>query len=134
MNSLFRKLYTRAGMTAALGLILMAATAHPAHAISRAYRAQLERSGCTQQTDGNGCDVTQSRAWNERHMTGQRAAPLKRALTRLDTRKLVGKPIDEVAEQLLDQQWKPDNGKWQREGQTLVLEVKDNIVTRARLN
>lgn len=40
-------------------------TTLPAHAISEAYRAQLERSGCTQLTDGNGCDIHKSKAQNQ---------------------------------------------------------------------
>lgn len=45
----------------------------PAHAISEAYRAKLERSGCTQLTDGNGCDIHKTKAQNFAH---QHPAPL----------------------------------------------------------
>lgn len=49
----------------AIALLLTLATAAPAHAISAAYRAKLERSGCTQLTDGNGCDIHKTKAQNE---------------------------------------------------------------------
>lgn len=45
-------------------LTLAAMMVAPAHAISDKYRAQLERSGCTQLTDGNGCDIHKTKAQN----------------------------------------------------------------------
>ncbi|HDR2622064.1 TPA: hypothetical protein QCI71_002959 [Enterobacter chuandaensis] len=45
-------------------LTLAAILSSPAHAISEKYRAQLERSGCTQVTDGNGCDIHKTKAQN----------------------------------------------------------------------
>ncbi|AXF58497.1 hypothetical protein DVA43_02460 [Leclercia sp. W6] len=40
-------------------------TPEPAHAISASYRAQLEKSGCTQVTDSNGtCDIHKTKAQN----------------------------------------------------------------------
>lgn len=41
----------------------------PAHAISEKYRQQLERSGCTQVTEGNGCDITKTKAENMKAMS-----------------------------------------------------------------
>ncbi len=38
--------------------------AAPAHAISAKYREQLERSGCTQMTDGTTCDIHKTKAEN----------------------------------------------------------------------
>jgi hypothetical protein len=36
----------------------------PAHAINAKYRQQLERSGCTQVTEAQGCDITKTKAEN----------------------------------------------------------------------
>lgn len=50
-----------------LMMIVICATlaATPAHAINAHYRAQLERSGCTQISDGDGsCDITKTKAEN----------------------------------------------------------------------
>lgn len=45
--------------------LLFTAAATPAQAISAHYRAQLERSGCTQVSDGDGsCDITKTKAEN----------------------------------------------------------------------
>lgn len=44
--------------------VFAAVAASPAHAISEKYRQQLERSGCTQMTDGNGCDIHKTKAQN----------------------------------------------------------------------
>ncbi|WP_338495359.1 hypothetical protein VRB95_12760 [Erwinia aphidicola] len=38
----------------------------PAHAISEKHRQQLERSGCTQQSELQGCDIHKSRQQNAR--------------------------------------------------------------------
>lgn len=48
-------------------MIVISATvaATPAYAINAHYRAQLERSGCTQISDGDGsCDITKTKAEN----------------------------------------------------------------------
>ena len=36
----------------------------PAHAISAKYRQQLERSGCTEVSEAQGCDITKTKAQN----------------------------------------------------------------------
>ncbi len=45
-------------------LTLALVAAAPAHAISAKYREQLERSGCTQMTDGTTCDIHKTKAEN----------------------------------------------------------------------
>ncbi|EDX4100287.1 hypothetical protein B9R80_002423 [Salmonella enterica] len=45
-------------------MVLTLAVALPSHAINSHYRQQLERSGCTQLTDGNGCDIHKTKAQN----------------------------------------------------------------------
>ena len=45
-------------------LALLAIVAPPSHAISAKYRAQLERSGCTQVTELQGCDIHKTKADN----------------------------------------------------------------------
>ena len=45
-------------------LTLALVAAAPAHAISAKYREQLERSGCTQMTDGTTCDIPKTKAEN----------------------------------------------------------------------
>ncbi|UYU33917.1 hypothetical protein [Siccibacter colletis] len=45
-------------------LALLAVVATPSHAISAKYRAQLERSGCTQITELQGCDIHQTKMQN----------------------------------------------------------------------
>jgi hypothetical protein len=45
-----------------LGVTLLAQT--PAYAISAKYRQQLERSGCTEVSEAQGCDIRKSKAEN----------------------------------------------------------------------
>ncbi len=49
-------------LVATLGLALVAGTS--AHAISDKYRQQLERSGCTQASELQGCDINKTKAEN----------------------------------------------------------------------
>ena len=49
-------------LLATLGVALLTHTS--AHAISDKYRQQLERSGCTQVTEAQGCDIHKSKAQN----------------------------------------------------------------------
>ena len=49
----------------ALIALLFTVAAAPTHAINAHYRAQLERSGCTQLSDGDGsCDIHKTKAEN----------------------------------------------------------------------
>ncbi|MGK3122870.1 hypothetical protein ACCY16_01940 [Candidatus Pantoea formicae] len=57
----------------ALTAVLLFAASN-AFAISQAFRLQLERSGCTQQTAGNGCDIRKSKAQNKAAMQTLQAA------------------------------------------------------------
>jgi len=52
-------------MNRTLIILMTALLAHsPAHAISAKYRQQLERSGCTQVSEAQGCDITKSKQEN----------------------------------------------------------------------
>ena len=59
-------------IVATLGLALLASTS--AHAISDKYSQQLERSGCTQATELQGCDIKKTKAENAKAGFGT-AAP-----------------------------------------------------------
>lgn len=47
----------------------------PAYAINAKYRQQLERSGCTQVSEAQGCDIHKSKAENAKAGFGGDAAP-----------------------------------------------------------
>lgn len=49
---------------AALAIAALASTS--AHAVNAKYAQQLERSGCTQATEAQGCDITKTKAENAR--------------------------------------------------------------------
>ena len=50
--------------TAALLVTLTLLGMAPAHAINAKYAQQLERSGCTQVTEAQGCDIHKTKAAN----------------------------------------------------------------------
>ncbi|HEG2205572.1 TPA: hypothetical protein SCS57_002057 [Enterobacter cloacae] len=51
----------------ALVTLLCSVAITPAHAISAHYRAQLERSGCTEMSTLQGCDVNKTKEENAKH-------------------------------------------------------------------
>lgn len=58
-----------------LPLLMPLFAAAPAHAINSHYAQQLERSGCTQVTELQGCDIHKSKAENAKAGFGSTAAP-----------------------------------------------------------
>ena len=108
----------------ALLTLLCSVAITPAHAISAHYRAQLERSGCTQVTDGHGCDIHKTKEQNKNAISSQEA----RLALEAEAYRVVDKPISDGAEYLLSKDWKPDNGVWKKQGYTLTLKIKDNNV------
>lgn len=67
----------------------------PAHAINAHYRAQLERSGCTQVSDGDGtCDIHKTKAQNAKAKSGSNAFTA-------DADHVLNQPISTSAEYLL---------------------------------
>jgi hypothetical protein len=61
-----------------IALVVTALAYTPAHAISAKYRQQLERSGCTEVSETQGCDITKSKAQNAKAGFGT-AAPADQA-------------------------------------------------------
>jgi len=59
-------------MILVVGTLLLANT--PAHAIDAKYRAKLERSGCTQMSEMQGCDINKTKAENAKAGFGTEAA------------------------------------------------------------
>jgi len=53
----------------------------PAHAINAKYAQQLERSGCTQVSEAQGCDITKSKAENAKAGFGSAPAAAPGAAT-----------------------------------------------------
>lgn len=58
-----------------LPLVIPLLAATPVHAINSNYAKQLERSGCTQVTELQGCDIHKSKAENAKAGFGSAAAP-----------------------------------------------------------
>lgn len=81
------------------------ATAFQASAISEHYRQQLERSGCTQVTDGNGCDIHKSKAENASasHHTADTVSSSSLNKT------LQGKSVTQATRTLKNTGWRPSD-------------------------
>lgn len=77
-----------------VALAILAAS--PAHAINAKYRAQLERSGCTQVTEADGtCDIHKTKAENAK--TGKPKDNVHAAKLRAMGEDLLGTDAEEAA-------------------------------------
>lgn len=117
----------------AIPLVIM--NTSPVHAISETYRSQLERSGCTQVTDGHGCDIHKTRAQND-------ASAAKPALSPEQQHgQIVGEAETILAmkgiaaeEYLVEKGWKQQSsGKWIKAGHVLSIVEDDGVVRSAQL-
>lgn len=100
----------------------------PAHAINAHYRAQLERSGCTQVSDSDGtCDIHKTKAQNAKATSGSNTFTA-------DADHVLNQPISTSAEYLLAKGWKPNNGLWKKQGYVLSLKVEADTVVKAQLS
>lgn len=112
-----------------IGLTMMVALS-PAHAISEKYRQQLERSGCTQITDGNGCDITKTKAEN------MRSAPAsdKNELEEFLHDSVVDQKTDDAYQALQGYGYEnTKQGTWKKGNMTVVLDIKNDIVKYATI-
>lgn len=88
-------------------------------AIDAKYRHKLEQSGCTQVEEANGdCNIAKHK-------------PISNTTKEADH--VMNKPISDSAEYLLSKGWKPNNGKWKKQGKTLTLIVEDDKVVNVIL-
>lgn len=113
-----------------LGGVIMSVLSLPAHAITEKYRKQLERSGCTQITDGNGCDITKTKAEN------LKSAPAsdKKELEEFLHDSVVNQKTDDAYQALQGYGYesiKP--GTWKKGNMTIVLDIKNDIVKYATI-
>lgn len=112
-----------------IGLTTMAALS-PAHAISEKYRQQLERSGCTQITDGNGCDITKTKAENMKSAPASNNKELEEFLH--DS--VVGQKTDDAYEALQGYGYESTTpGTWKKGNITVVLDIKNDMVKYATI-
>lgn len=116
-------------------ILLVILTASPAHAISEMYRSQPERSGCTQVTDGHGCDIHKTRAQNA-------ASASKPALSAKQQHgQIVGEAETILAmkgiaaeEYLVEKGWKQQSSsQWIKAGHVLNIVEDGGVVRSAQL-
>lgn len=112
-----------------IGLTTMA-TLSPAHAITEKYRQQLERSGCTQITDGNGCDITKTKSEN------MKSAPVndKKELEEFLHDSVVDQKTDDAYQALQGYGYESTKpGIWEKEKVTVVLDIKNDMIKSATI-
>ena len=73
-------------------------------------------------TDGVTCDIHKTKAQNTSRQTQSEE---------IDA--MIGQPISDIAEHLLAEGWKPQNGRWYPGDRVLTLTVVDEVVKHARL-
>ncbi|MEX3020011.1 hypothetical protein AB4K05_10485 [Kluyvera sp. STS39-E] len=108
-----------------------------AHAISEGYRKQLEKSGCSQMTDGNGCDVHKTKAQNQ--AAEKRMAKYSQSLDQISSEadSVVGHRFNEANDYLRSMGWRTcgENemckGKWKL--RMMVDKAQDYKVVNAQI-
>lgn len=93
-------------MKKVLYVALLALFSSQALAISEGYRHQLDKSGCTQMTDGNGCDIHKSKAQNQ--AAAKRAAKHPQSLDQISSEvdSIIGKRFNIANDYLRDHGWR----------------------------
>lgn len=89
---------------------------------SHKHREALAKSGCTQVAEANGeCSVKPMSI----------SASVKQLTAEADH--VMNKPISDSAEYLLSKGWKPNEGKWHKQGYILTLVVENEKVVNSQL-
>lgn len=112
------------------GLTLITIFASPAHAISEKYKQQLERSGCTQVTDGNGCDITKTKAENMKTMPQSEL----NELTEFLHDSVIGQKTDVAYDALTGYGYEgTEPGVWKKGKTTIVLDIQNDHIKYATI-
>lgn len=111
-----------------IGMIVLSTM--PVHAISQKYRQQLERSGCTQMTDGNGCDITKTKSEN---IPGK-ISKERKELTEFLRDSVVGQKADDAFEALKGYGYSSSSPDvWSKSEFTVILNIKNSIINQATI-
>lgn len=116
-------------------LVVGCVFSHPALAISEAYRAQLEKSGCTQVSEANGtCDIHQASQHTADHSEashrhGQADSEAAREVAGELTSHLVGKFQGQAVDYMKGEGWKTMNdehSRWSKAGFIAILKMSSS--------
>lgn len=108
------------------GMIILSVS--PAHAISEKYRQQLARSGCTQLTDRNGCDITKTKSENMRSSSTSDKKEIEEFLR--DS--VINQKTDDAYQALQGYGYESTApGTWKKGSTTIVLDIKNDRIKYA---
>lgn len=116
-----------------LAVVVMSVT-FGANAISASYRAQLESSGCTQVTDGHGCDSHKTKAQNSaaEHSAEKHKYSLDEISSEVDT--VINTEYGEGANYLLDKGWRPSGlHEYMKAGWQMRIVVEAGAIVNAQI-
>ncbi|MDV0596463.1 hypothetical protein ACQ3G4_04450 [bacterium BS0013] len=108
-------------MKKVLLVVLLSVAAFNASAISEQHRQELSKSGCTQVDEAAG------------KCSSSKVHKPKASTPATEADHVMNMPISDAAEFLLSTGWKPNNGKWHKQGYTLTLLVEDDTVVNSQL-
>ncbi|WP_129325488.1 hypothetical protein QEP13_07275 [Enterobacter ludwigii] len=109
-------------MRKVLLVVLLSVAAFNASAISQHHRQELSKSGCTQVDEANG------KCSSSKEHKPKTSTPTTQA------DHVMNMSISSASEFLLSKGWKPNNGKWHKQGYTLTLVVEDDIVVNSQIS
>lgn len=120
----------------ALAVITLALVATaPAHAINAKYRAQLERSGCTEMNAGTTCDIHKTKAQNAAVIQKEndtKATEHAEVMAFIED-SILGEKVDDAKAALSGYGFKEtDPNLWYKDGHTITLTTKKGVAVEAK--
>lgn len=115
----------------------------PAYAINAEYRAQLEKSGCTEVSTTHGCDIHKTKVQNARHgsFQGQKKLPVPGASARTKYGEITAEgetilAMKSIAAEayLIERGWRQQaDGDWAKAGHLMRIVEEKGVVRNAQL-
>jgi hypothetical protein len=104
-----------------------------AHAISASYRAKLERSGCTQVTEGNGtCDIHKTKAQNQARFATDPVIKERHEINAFLEDSVIGKSTDDAYKALSKHGFNnPEPLTWVKGKNKILVDVNSNSIVIA---
>lgn len=105
----------------------------PVHAISSQYSQKLDRSGCTELTDGNGCDINKTKEENG-ISSGKSENKETKEIKEFIKYSVMNQKTDDAYNALEGYGWESTQpSTWVKGKYTLVLDIQNDVIVNTLL-
>lgn len=116
-----------------ISLVLASFYVLPVHAIDSKYSQKLDRSGCTELTDGNGCDINKTKEENG-ISSGKNGSKETREIKEFIKYSVVNQKVDDAYNALEGYGWESTQpSTWVKGKYTLMLDIQNDTVVNTIL-